>query len=102
MPLFVYNPDMSLLNELVLPPLTSDLLKQIGQQDRQNGVNMIEGWRTLREQMGFADGRTPAREAYEDGYYAVVAEPKVPAEQTTTNTPHDLLMLDSAMRGLDT
>jgi hypothetical protein len=58
------------LNDLVLDATTSDLLKQAGKQDRENGVNRDTGWETLRKELGLSSGRTPAREAYEDGFYS--------------------------------
>jgi len=49
--------------------LEDDLLYKAGQQARQNGENRDSAWESLRKEMGYAEGRTPARERFEDGFY---------------------------------
>ncbi len=45
------------------------LLRTCGRQDAAEGIDKFRGWNKLREEMGFSDGRTPAQEAYFDGWY---------------------------------
>jgi hypothetical protein len=55
-----------------LTELTYQLLFANGQSDRQHNIDMYTGWKEICKTTGYHDGRTPAREAYEDGYYAPV------------------------------
>jgi hypothetical protein len=48
---------------------TCALLRVCGRQDAAEGIDKYTGWNKLREEMGFSDGRTPAMEAYLDGWY---------------------------------
>jgi hypothetical protein len=48
---------------------TYELLKANGKADRAKGVSLWDGWNELAKELGFSSGRTPAREAYEDGWY---------------------------------
>lgn len=57
------------LQDIVLAPLTRELLEENGRIDAEKGISMLWGWSELAEQLGFDTGRTPAREAYEDGYF---------------------------------
>lgn len=59
------------LEEIVLSDLTYDLLYTSGQLARRNGAGRDDGWKALAKDLGFnSNERTPAREAYEDGFYA--------------------------------
>jgi hypothetical protein len=57
------------IKDLALDPLTQDLLRANGKSDRELGVDMHKGWKEIKTMLELSDGRTPAREAYEDGYY---------------------------------
>ncbi len=51
---------------------TYTLLKANGESDRQHGIDMHKGWEEVATHCGYpVHQRTPAREAYEDGYYGV-------------------------------
>jgi hypothetical protein len=58
------------IQDIMIAGLTYDLLKENGRLDAKNGINMHEGWREICDAMGYYPGRTPASEAYEDGYYS--------------------------------
>ena len=58
------------LKDIVVSPLTYDLLKENGRLDCNAGKSMHDGWEEIRKDAGYSAGRTPAREAYEDGYYS--------------------------------
>ena len=60
---------MASLKDIMVSGVTYDLLKENGRLDRRDGKSMAQGWEELRKEAGYSDGRTPAREAYEDGYY---------------------------------
>lgn len=60
---------MNLPKGLFTSPLEDDLMYQTGQNDRADGVPMHDGWEKLRKELDYPEGRTPAREKYEDGYY---------------------------------
>ena len=49
---------------------TRIILEANGKSDCEHGIDKIDGWREICKEMGFFEGRTPAREAYEDGYYS--------------------------------
>lgn len=65
---------MATMQDLDLSPLTKDLLRENGRLDRRAGKGRDEGWQELARAMGYSDERTPAREAYEDGWYTGTAE----------------------------
>lgn len=58
------------LKDILISPLTYDLLKENGKMDCNAGTDMHTGWREVAKECGYSEGRTPAREAYEDGYYS--------------------------------
>lgn len=60
---------MDLPKGLFTSLLEDDLLYQTGQNDRADGVSMRDGWEKLRKELGYPEGRTPARERYEDGFF---------------------------------
>ena len=64
------------LKDIIISPLTYDLLKENGKKDCEAGINMHTGWEEVRKGAGYSAGRTPAREAYEDGYYSGTFESK--------------------------
>ena len=46
------------------------LLEANGIADRKAGLDKFDGWKKLCKDLGWQDeGRTPAQEAYFDGYY---------------------------------
>jgi len=57
---------------------TRALLEANGRNDCNRGISMYEGWNEICQAMGFSSGRTPAREAYEDGYYSGIPPKKEP------------------------
>jgi hypothetical protein len=62
---------MAGLQDILISPLTHDLLEANGKMDCERGIDMRTGWQEIATEMGFdPNTRTPAREAYEDGYYA--------------------------------
>lgn len=59
------------LNEVLLSPLTESLLRENGRDDCGRGIDKYTGWQEVATAMGFdASRRTPAQEAYFDGYYS--------------------------------
>ena len=51
-------------------PATIIMLKANGRSDKQRGISMHRGWQGVCAAIGFdSTQRTPASEAYEDGYY---------------------------------
>ncbi len=46
------------------------LLKENGRLDCNDGKDSYKGWKEICELMGYSSGRTPAYEAYMDGYYS--------------------------------
>jgi hypothetical protein len=60
------------LKDIIIDGATYQLLFANGQSDRQHNIDMYTGWKEICKTTGYHDGRTPAREAYEDGYYAPV------------------------------
>jgi hypothetical protein len=68
---------MITLKDIALSPGTKFLLMENGVADRMAGVEVHQGWRTLATACGYSlDQRTPAEEAYKDGYYAQVVSEK--------------------------
>ena len=61
---------MASLKDVIIDPLTYKLLKENGKIDCERGIPIYQGWKDLRELAGYSPGRTPASEAYEDGYYS--------------------------------
>ncbi len=59
----------------IIGPATRVLLMVNGASDRSAGTSMYDGWREIAKECGFSEGRTPAREAYEDGWYGVPLPP---------------------------
>ncbi len=59
------------MNEIVIDPLTRRLLMENGKIDREKGIQPYDGWDSLAKELGFSANRTPASEAYLDGYYGV-------------------------------
>lgn len=60
----------ALLKATMIDPLTYELLKANGASDRQSNISMHDGWAEIAKACGYPEHmRTPAREAYEDGYY---------------------------------
>lgn len=57
------------LQDIVFDDTTAELLKASGRSDRANGIDKVVGWAQIAEACGYSNDRTPAREAYEDGYY---------------------------------
>jgi hypothetical protein len=54
------------------------ILEANGRDDCNRGINMHTGWQEVAELGGFdLYARTPAREAYEDGYYSGKAPAQV-------------------------
>ena len=59
------------LQDIVFNDLARKLLEENGRLDCNKGIPMYDGWCDCATQGGFTPtGRTPAREAYEDGYYS--------------------------------
>lgn len=59
------------LKDIVISKITYDLLFENGRMDCESGIDMYKGWQECATVAGFdPHGRTPAREAYQDGYYA--------------------------------
>ncbi len=62
---------MANVKDLCLGRGERELLFANGQIDRADGKHMYQGWQEVAEMCGYTPhARTPAREAYEDGYYA--------------------------------
>jgi len=59
-----------LLASLCLSKITHDALFQNGKLDCENGVDHDAGWKEIAKKCGLSTGRTPAQEAYLDGYYS--------------------------------
>ena len=57
------------LKDIFLDNGTRALLEANGEDDGLRGIDMCTGWHEVAELCGFTNGRTPAREAYEDGWY---------------------------------
>lgn len=56
--------------DIALSPDMYNLLVEIGKMDHAAGTSMYQGWQNCAVDGGFDPHmRTPAREAYEDGYY---------------------------------
>ncbi len=58
------------LMDIVFNDATKLLLFENGKSDAARGVNLYNGWREVCASTGYSEGRTPAREAYEDGWYS--------------------------------
>lgn len=59
------------LQDIILSPGTRVMLEANGKSDCDRGVSMHDGWRDVATSCRFdPHRRTPAREAYEDGYYS--------------------------------
>lgn len=58
------------LKDIMIDSLTYDLLYENGHLDAKAGKSRQDGWDEICVLTGFANERTPAREAYEDGYYS--------------------------------
>jgi hypothetical protein len=58
------------MQDIMVAAITYSLLYDNGKSDCNRGINMHMGWREICDKMGFYPGRTPASEAYEDGYYS--------------------------------
>ena len=60
------------LQDIVVAPHIRVLLKANGEDDQRRGISPEEGWLDLAKTCGYTpDERTPAKEAYLDGYYGV-------------------------------
>lgn len=59
-----------LAQNVVISKAVYDQLYLTGKQDRANGLHYSTGWGSLCKDLGFSTGRTPAREAYEDGFFS--------------------------------
>ena len=67
------------LKDIAIDPLTHDLLKENGKLDCEQGVDRYTGWSDVCKLSGFTDDRrTPAQEAYLDGYFSGVFGSKKP------------------------
>lgn len=64
------------LKDIILAPGVRALLEANGHLDAQSGTSMHDGWEAIRADCGYERGRTPASEAYEDGWYAGAAAKK--------------------------
>jgi hypothetical protein len=62
------------MKDLALDPGVRVMLHANGTADALQGIPMRDGWLDICEKTGFYNGRTPARELYEDGYYSVPAD----------------------------
>jgi len=59
------------MQDIVFSDLTRKLLEENGRMDAATGKDMETGWREICSGMGYDYGRrTPAEEAYKDGYYS--------------------------------
>lgn len=60
-----------LMQGLALDPGTRTLLYANGKFDRQRGVSRADGWDEVCDELGYERYTlSPARQAYEDGWYA--------------------------------
>ncbi len=58
------------LKDIVFSSRTYDLLKENGRLDQLAGIDRDAGWADVCAKAGYdPNRRTPAREAYEDGWY---------------------------------
>lgn len=63
---------MATTQDLALSPVTQKLLRENGRLDRKAGKSVSLGWQELAEELGYDPWqRTPAEEAYRDGWYGV-------------------------------
>ena len=60
---------MTLPIGLFTTPLEDDLLYKLGEQARIDGKNRDAAWKEICAESGYSEGRTPARERFEDGFY---------------------------------
>jgi hypothetical protein len=59
------------LQDIMFSAGTRALLEANGKSDCERGIDMRKGWQEVARGAGFDPNmRTPAREAYEDGYYS--------------------------------
>lgn len=64
------------INDIVLSPLTKSILSELGRLDAKRFFETKEhdqysSWKQCAEESGFdPNGRTPAKEAYLDGWYS--------------------------------
>ena len=60
------------LQDIIVAPHVRVLLKANGEDDRLRGISPEEGWQDLAAHCGYdPHERTPAKEAYLDGYHGV-------------------------------
>jgi hypothetical protein len=57
------------LQDIMVTGDTYDLLKSLGALARSDGKSKEAGWTEICNDMGYTEDRTPAREAFEDGFY---------------------------------
>lgn len=59
------------LGAIVFDSTTKAQLELLGRMDREDGVSKEDGWQKIAHLAGWDQyERTPAKEAYLDGYYA--------------------------------
>ena len=59
------------IRDICFDKATRALLEANGRDDCNRGISMYDGWQEVAQGCGFdPHSRTPAREAYEDGYYS--------------------------------
>jgi hypothetical protein len=57
--------------DILISAETAAMLRVNGRDDCNRGIEMSKGWKEVAELCGFdPNSRTPASEAYEDGYYS--------------------------------
>jgi hypothetical protein len=57
------------IKDIAFDETTRRLLEENGRLDCNAGKSMYDGWNEICIATGYSRGRTPAREAYEDGYF---------------------------------
>lgn len=63
------------LKDITISPVIRGLLYANGASDSQHNIPMYEGWQEVAKLGGYEPYRqTPARNAYEEGYFSVPAK----------------------------
>lgn len=74
--------------DICIDATTTRLLNEAGRQDAEKGIDKYAGWKVVAAECGYDHHRrTPAEEAYLDGYFSYKAGLKPPMSATTCFLP---------------